>query len=212
MPPSRHRTDNMQKIPLQIEALRAGSTQGSYAVTLGELGGKRKLPIVIGTFEAQSIAIYLEGIDTGRPLTHDLFVNFANQSGVLVKEVLIDKLETGVFHAKLICETHKGLISVDARSSDAIALAVRFDCPIFTTEEIMQVASVNFEDDTPAADGETPGRQSSDHNVQTPKSFQDNLKEMPMSDLEKMLDDALRVEDYYKAAMIRDEIANREKK
>ena len=137
----------MDKIKLEIAGLSYSQTQsGAYALVLTEAGGKRQLPIIIGGFEAQAIAIELEKMTPTRPLTHDLFKNFAVSFSITVKEVVIYNLVEGIFYAKLICDDKNKEIEIDARTSDAIALAVRFDCPIYTYEFILSAAGIILDD------------------------------------------------------------------
>src|SRR3972149_11519930 len=137
----------VKKVKLEIVGLSYSQTQtGAYALVLGESKGKRRLPIIIGGFEAQAIAIQLEKMTPSRPLTHDLFKNFADTFNIKLKEVVIYNLVEGIFYAKLICDDHEKEIEIDARTSDAIALAVRFDCPIFTYEFILSAAGIILED------------------------------------------------------------------
>jgi bifunctional DNase/RNase len=138
----------MQKIALEITGMSYSQSQsGAYALILGEKGGQRKLPIIIGTFEAQSIALGLEKMKPARPMTHDLFKNFADNFQINIKEVIINKFENGVFHALLVCESINGITEIDARSSDAVALAIRFQCPVFTYESILNEAGIVLDDE-----------------------------------------------------------------
>lgn len=189
----------MERIRLTIIGLSSGQSNGSYTLILGEEKGRRKLPIVIGSFEAQAIAIEIEKIVPFRPMTHDLFVAFAQTFSIQVLEVMIYNLVDGVFHAKLICEMEGNEYEIDARTSDSIALAVRFKCPIYTTPEIMQEAGVVFEDD-PEQQEDTPqeaGKQVTE------------LSDLSKEELQMKLNDALNIEDYARAAKIRDELNRR---
>ncbi len=181
----------MKKVELNIIALaNSESSKGNFSLILEEQKGFRRLPITIGPFEAQAIAIYLEKMQPNRPLTHDLFKNTLEESNVKVTEVIIAKLLDGVFHAKLIGKKQDGTaFEVDARSSDAIAMAVRFSCPIYTTEEIMQSAGVVL--DSPS------------------KAFTNkrgSLSEYSLEELEQLLKQVLAKEDYESASKIRDAI------
>lgn len=189
----------MSFVKLNILGLSSGQSSGSYTLILGEENGKRKLPIVIGSFEAQAIAIEIEKIVPFRPMTHDLFVNFAQTFNIDIIEVQIYDLVEGVFHAKLICERESEVYEIDARTSDSIALAVRFKCPIYTTESIMQEAGVTFDDDDTFEQRQQPAK---------PKS---EFAEMTLDELETKLQEAIREEDYTRAARIRDEINKRKK-
>ncbi len=184
----------------------SATNSNNYAVVLGEVDGLRKLPIVIGGFEAQAIAVAMEDMEPNRPLTHDLFMNTLKIFDVAVQEVVINELIDGIFHALLICEGHGGVYEIDSRTSDAIAMAVRFDCPIYTYEEILAEAGIVMEEDTshPEPADETTAAKPS-RKRSTPKTFET----MSDADLNKSLDAALEKEDYEKAAKIRDEINKR---
>ncbi len=195
----------MSRIKLNISGLSTGQTSGSYTLILSEDHGKRKLPIVIGSFEAQAIAIEIEKIVPFRPMTHDLFLNFCKAFDIHIHEVVIYNLHEGVFHAKMICEQNGEIREIDARTSDAIALAVRFKCPIYTYGEIMDSAGVVFNDDPESEfEDEEP----------TPKSNKPDPNDVTRLTLEQLnikLEDAIRVEDYALAAKFRDEINRRNK-
>ncbi|MEM8528518.1 MAG: bifunctional nuclease family protein [Bacteroidota bacterium] len=185
----------MKKIELNIIALaNAESSPGNYALVLEEQKGFRRLPIIIGEFEAQAIAISLEKMQPSRPLTHDLFKNTLDQAGITIQQVYIDRFVNDVFHATLIGKNPDGSpLSVDARSSDAIALAVRFGCSIFTTEEIMQKASIIL--DSPS------------------KAFTNkrgSLLDYSLEELQQLLQQVLTKEDYESASKIRDAIKRKE--
>src|SRR5271154_2380205 len=138
--------NNMKKIKLDIVGLSYSQTQsGAYALVLGEVNGRRRLPIIIGSFEAQAIAIEIEKMVPTRPLTHDLFKSFGKAYHINVQEVIIYNLVDGIFYSKLICSDGKKVVEIDARTSDAIAIAVRFDCPIFTYEFILSSAGIVIE-------------------------------------------------------------------
>lgn len=188
----------MSLVKLNILGLSSGQSSGSYTLILGEENGKRKLPIVIGSFEAQAIAIEIEKIIPFRPMTHDLFVNFAQTFNIDITEVQIYDLVEGVFHAKLVCERDGDVYEIDARTSDSIALAVRFKCPIYTNEAIMQEAGVTFEED-----------EVFDQNQTTPSTPQSEYTALTTEELEAKLDEAIREEDYSRAARLRDEINKR---
>ena len=139
----------MKKIKLEIIGLSFSQTQsGAYALVLGEEIGKRRLPIIIGGFEAQAIAVELENMKPNRPLTHDLFKNFAESFSIDVKEVIVYNLKEGIFYAKLVCTDGNKTYEIDARTSDAIAMAVRFNCPIYTYEFILSQAGINLDEST----------------------------------------------------------------
>lgn len=192
----------MSRIKLNIIGLSSGQSNGSYTLILGEDKGRRKLPIIIGSFEAQAIAIEIEKIVPFRPMTHDLFVSFCKSFNIQILEVEIYNLIDGVFHAKLVCEVDGETREIDARTSDSIALAVRFKCPIYTFEDIMETAGVIFNDEADAAFSEA------EKETQPTKPSND-LTAKSKEQLEELLQDALRDEDYVKAAVIRDELNKR---
>ncbi|MCU0442382.1 MAG: DUF151 domain-containing protein [Bacteroidia bacterium] len=190
----------MSRVKLNIVGLSSGQSNGSYTLILGEDQGRRKLPIIIGSFEAQAIAIEIEKIVPFRPMTHDLFVSFCKTFNIHISEVEIYNLIDGVFHAKLICEVDGESREIDARTSDSIALAVRFKCPIYTYEDIMETAGVIFNDEMDEIIGEP------DEPEPTPSS---SLASQTTEQLNLMLQEALKEEDYGKAAIIRDELNKR---
>ncbi len=207
----------MSLVKLTIKGISYSQTQnGAYALILNEVDGERKLPIVIGASEAQSIAIALEKeIKPPRPLTHDLFKNFADRFDIVIKQVIIHKLVDGVFYSSIICERDKIEEIIDARTSDAIALAVRFNAPIYTYKNILDKAGIYLnanqsgsestkQDDSILSEPETFGLENDESNVTTSYS-QVNLIELHTS-----LEAAVQDEDYEKAARIRDEISKRE--
>jgi bifunctional DNase/RNase len=193
----------MSKVKLNIVGLSSGQSNGSYTLILGEEHGKRKLPIIIGSFEAQAIAIEIEKIVPFRPMTHDLFLNFARTFGVNIAEVEIFDLIDGVFHAKLICEVDGETREIDARTSDSIALAVRFKCPIYTHEHIMAEAAMIFTEDMTEEDM----MEMDEFDNQTRESSE--MDRMSDEELEQKLTEALQVEDYQRAAILRDELNKR---
>lgn len=196
----------MSKVRLNIVGLSSGQSNGSYTLILGEEQGRRKLPIIIGSFEAQAIAIEIEKIVPFRPMTHDLFVNFARAFGVQILEVEIYNLVDGVFHAKLICEFEGEIREIDARTSDSIALAVRFKCPIYTFEHIMSEAGMIFTEDMTEDD-----MMEEEEEVSTRKTGGSELSRMSLDELEEKLNEALSIEDYQRAALLRDELNKRKK-
>ncbi|MFD2915632.1 bifunctional nuclease family protein [Psychroserpens luteus] len=204
----------MSLVRLNIKGISYSQTQnGAYALILNEVDGDRKLPIVIGAFEAQSIAIALEKeIRPPRPLTHDLFKNFADRFDIVVKQVIIHKLVDGVFYSSLICERDKIEEIIDARTSDAIALALRFKAPIFTYKNILDKAGIYLKVN-PKKDGEEQDQDSilvDDMVVEEIEaSIQDNYMDKSLQELHTLLDEAVNNEDYEKAAKIRDEIDKR---
>jgi bifunctional DNase/RNase len=193
----------MDKIKLDIAGLSYSQTQsGAYALVLNESGGKRQLPIIIGGFEAQSIAIELEKMTPTRPLTHDLFKSFAIAFSIQVNEVIIYKLLEGIFYAKLVCEKDGFVTEIDARTSDAIAVGVRFNCPIYTFESILSGAGTLL---TEGLD-EVLDEQSTRSDTEGPIS---TLASHSIEELEEKLEEALDNEDYELASRIRDELNRR---
>lgn len=213
----------MNKIPLEIVALSSSVTQlQSYAVVLGEVGGLRRIPIVIGSYEAQSIAVALEQIKPARPLTHDLMTNVLASFQIDLQEVVIYKLSEGIFYALLICERDGDVIEIDSRTSDAIALAIRCGCPIYTYENILNEAAGFNEDqaDTPEENTETSADASSSTPApaptgqteqEAPKKAQpkSSLSHYTIAELEDMMQKALDNEDYDLAIQFRDELRAR---
>jgi hypothetical protein len=199
----------VNKIRLNVLGISYSQTQsGAYALVLSEENGQRRVPIIVGGFEAQAIAIQLEGLKPPRPLTHDLFVNFAVSFKINLIEVNIYKLEEGVFYSKLICDNGQTRISIDARTSDAIALALRFKCPIFTTEDILSRAGIviDFENETKTRKAETDET----GNLEEPVFIQnEELKDLDIDALKELLEEAIGKENYERASIIRDEIQRR---
>lgn len=191
----------MRKIKLEISGIAYSQTQsGSYVLTLSELGGTRKLPIVIGGFEAQAIAVELEKMVPNRPLTHDLIKTFCTSYGVIVREILIYQFKEGVFYSKIICEKEKQITEIDSRTSDAIAIGVRFDAPIYTLANILNDVS---------------GTESNSEELQEEFDFQPSIEDnddyhsAELEDLQEQLKDAILNEDYERASKLRDEIKKR---
>ena len=194
----------MRKIELEIVALSHSITQSnSYAVVLGEVNGLRKLPIVIGGFEAQAIAVALEKMKPTRPLTHDLMKNFMLAFNVDLHEVIISDLQEGIFYSKLLCSTEADTVEIDSRTSDALAMAVRFGCPIYIYENIFDVAGV--ENPEQSASATQVKSIASEGNGNT------DIKSLPLDELHTLLNDVLEQEDYIRAVAIRDEINSRKK-
>jgi len=197
----------MSKIKLNVLGLSYSQTQtGAYALVLSEENGERRIPIIIGGFEAQAIAIELEGLKPPRPLTHDLFKDFAKSFEIEVTEVNIYKLEEGVFFSELICKNHNKTLNIDARTSDAIAIAIRFKCPIFTTSDIIAKAGIVLDMDRQLLTEQEPSLNKSSN-----ETSGDSFKKMNLEQLSEMLNNAIKEEDYEKASKIRDEI-NKQKK
>ncbi len=197
----------MKKLKLEIVGLSYSQTQtGAYALVLGEAKGKRRLPIIIGGFEAQAIAIELEKMTPSRPLTHDLFKSFAEGFSIDVKEVLIYNLVEGIFYAKIMCSDGSKEVEIDARTSDAIAIAVRFNCPINTYEFILSQAGIILDDEAINA----PNLDNDDDTDLVEADLNDFLKKST-EELKQLLETALSEEDYERASKIRDELNNRKK-
>ncbi|KIX21673.1 hypothetical protein SY27_08250 [Flavobacterium sp. 316] len=208
----------MSLVKLTIKGISYSQTQnGAYALILNEVDGERKLPIVIGAFEAQSIAIALEKeIKPPRPLTHDLFKNFADRFDIIVKQVIIHKLVDGVFFSSIICERDKIEEIIDARTSDAIALALRFSAPIFTYKNILDKAGIYLKINPAETED---NKDSNDDVLSTPETFGNVEQSLPITEsysdyslqeLYNKLEEAVQNEDYEKAAKIRDEISKKE--
>ena len=197
----------MEKIKLEIAGLSYSQTQsGAYALVLSESTGKRRLPIIIGGFEAQAIAIELEKMTPSRPLTHDLFKNFADIFKISLSEVIIYNLVEGIFFAKLICE-HKGKeIEIDSRTSDAIALAVRFECPIYSYEFVLSSAGIILDDDE---NEENSTDLESGKEINLEEITQNPVERMTLKELNIKLKEAIKNEDYEAASKFRDEINKR---
>lgn len=193
----------MDKIKLDIVGLSYSQTQsGAYALILGESGGKRRLPIIIGGFEAQAIAIELEKMAPSRPLTHDLFKSMAQTYNIQVKEVVIYNLQEGIFYAKIVCDREGVLSDIDARTSDAIAIAVRFNCPIYTFENILSSAGI-FTDDLYDEENEDAEEQTD------PTKPANEFASVSTEELSEQLNQAIENEDYEVASRIRDELKKR---
>lgn len=192
----------MDKIELYIVTLTHSVTQSSnYAVVMGEVEGNRRLPIVIGGFEAQAIAVAMEGMTPSRPLTHDLFKNALDTFGIEVTEIVINNLVEGVFHAQIVCSQHGQTFEIDSRTSDAIAIAVRYNCPIYTYETILEAAGVRIDDQQT--------EEAEELQESKPRRRKKGWTEYSLDDLQAMLEKVIGEEDYEKAAKIRDEIKKR---
>jgi bifunctional DNase/RNase len=190
----------MEKIRLKILGMSYSQSQsGAYVLFLGEADGNRRLPIIIGGFEAQAIAIELEKMKPSRPLTHDLFKSLLNQFNISLKEVIINKFHEGVFYARLFCE-HEGIVvDIDSRTSDAIALSLRFQCPVYTYESILKAAGMNPEEEQ-AGEKQEEFREDTDYT---------EYADLTLNELQEMLEKAVENEEYEKASQIRDEINRR---
>lgn len=192
----------MDKIRLKIIGMSYSQSQsGAYVLILVEANGKRRLPIIIGGFEAQAIAMELEKMKPTRPLTHDLFKNFADRFNIKLKEVIINKFHEGVFYALLICDHEGEGMEIDSRTSDAVALSLRFHCPIYTYENILQAAGMTMENEK--------GKEKQEYSDDI--SFSE-YSELTVNELTELLNKAVENEEYEKASQIRDEINRRKKK
>ncbi len=194
----------MKKIELEIVALSHSITQTqSYAVVLGEINGLRRLPIVIGGFEAQAIAVALERMSPSRPLTHDLMKNFMTAFSVDMHEIVINDLQEGIFYSKLVCSSENDTVEIDSRTSDALALAVRFGCPIYTYDNILDQAGVMMDEEL------NPKQEMSANIPASSIGKNDSLRTMSLEELNTLLTEVLESEDYIRAIAIRDEIKSR---
>lgn len=195
---------DMKKIELEIVALSHSITQThSYAVVLGEVNGLRRLPIVIGGFEAQAIAVALERMQPSRPLTHDLMKNFMNAFNVELMEIIINDLQEGIFYSKLVCVSEHDTVEIDSRTSDALALAVRFGCPVYTYDHILESAGILMED--------SGKKKKSEIKVDQPLTSNEDLSTLNIEELQNLLNEVLEQEDYLRAIAIRDEMNKRKK-
>ncbi len=195
----------MKRVKLKVLGISYSQTQsGAYALVLIEEKGERRIPIIIGGFEAQAIVIKLENLDPPRPLTHDLFKSFADEFNISVSEVFIYKLEEGVFYSTLVCSNGAKEYSIDSRTSDAVALALRFNCPIYITEDILEKAGIVINP------SESTAHSISDEDAlyQTDAGKYDSYSD---DELYRMIDEAVKTEDYERAASIRDEMEKRKK-
>lgn len=197
----------MERVKLKVLGISYSQTQsGAYALILIEEDGERRVPIIIGGFEAQAIVIRLENLEPPRPLTHDLFRSFAEEFGISVAEVIIYKLEEGVFFSKLVCTNGDKEVEIDSRTSDAVAISLRFGCPIYISEEILDKAGITM---NPT---ETNQTEEAPENGTEADSGQSEFDKYPEDELYRMIDESVRTEDYERAAAIRDEIEKRRKK
>jgi len=203
----------VDKIQLEILGLSSSQSQsGSFALVLGEVEGNRRLPIIIGMFEAQAIAIEIEKIVPNRPMTHDLFKSFAHTYNFTVEEIVISDLKEGVFFAKIVCSNGVDQVEIDARPSDAIAIGLRFDAEIFTYESILSEAGIVLTDEDEDEEASVEEEVSAVEPVKKDddaKNPLEKLKDYPFQKLEEMLNEAIGKEDYERAAMIRDEMNRR---
>ena len=196
----------MKRVKLKVLGISYSQTQsGAYALILVEENGERRIPIIIGGFEAQAIVIKIENLEPPRPLTHDLFKNFADEFNITVIEVTIYKLEEGVFYSRLLCNNGEKELSIDSRTSDAVAIALRFGCSIYITEEILEKAGITItqSDTDPASEND------SDNLFEAGSTGFENYAD---DELYKLIDESVKTEDYERAAAIRDEIEKRNRK
>jgi bifunctional DNase/RNase len=198
------------KCELELLSIVPAHSHGAYTLILGEKGGTRNLPVLIGAFEAQAIAMELEGMKPSRPLTHDLLVSSLRAFEIEVVEVFINDLQEGIFFSKIVCSKDGESIEIDSRTSDAIAIAAKFKCPIFCLDKVLDEAGYETADDEKEAGSEVPGRVIHEELVPVSKSHT-GYTNYNLDELESLLDEAIRDEDYAKAAKIRDEIAKRKK-
>tara|TARA_Y100000768_G_scaffold311526_1_gene246113 strand:- start:203 stop:820 length:618 start_codon:yes stop_codon:yes gene_type:complete len=201
----------MEIVELKIQGISySDNTSGAFALILQETNGSRKLPIVIGGFEAQAIAIGLEKkIKTSRPLTHELFKSFADKFGIKLNHIIINKLKDGVFFSNIVCENNDDIIKIDSRTSDAIALSIRFNIPIFVKKDILDEAGFDddekYSEEINFADNNFFKNESSDKNYKKSK----DIKKISTNNIKKMLENSLQNEDYEMAAKLRDELNSR---
>ncbi len=200
----------MKKIKLEIIALSYSQTQsGAYALVLGEANGKRRLPVIIGGYEAQAIAIQIENMKPSRPLTHDLMKTFAESFNIVITEVIIYKIVEGIFYAKLVANNVQQTTEIDARTSDGIAMALRFDCPIYTYESILSTYGVVLDDDNNKLENIGDASLEVEENKNDLLGLND-FSHINTEDLQMLLQTALEEEDYEKASRIRDELNERQ--
>lgn len=201
----------MEKLKLDIIGLQSSQSQsGSFALVLGESEGDRRLPIIIGMFEAQAIAIEMEKITPNRPMTHDLFRSFAHEFKFKVEEILISDLKEGVFFAKIICSSEYGQVEIDARPSDAIAISLRFDADIYTYEKILAEAGIVLSEEDEIEEIVREVQEAVPEPEAKPKpSKGGSLEDLSLDKLNELLEQAIANEDYEKAARLRDEIGKR---
>lgn len=206
--PPQSSVEPVKKIKLEILGLSPSQSQtGSFALVLGEELGNRRLPIIIGVYEAQAIAVQIENIVPNRPMTHDLFKSFAEALNYTLKEIVISDLSEGIFYAKIVCGDNLREVEIDSRPSDAIAIGLRFGVPIYTYETILSEAGIVTNDT-----GEAEEENEDDlvrETLRTKGSFTDQIRDLSNDVLQKMLDEALSGEEYEKAAKIRDELDKR---
>jgi uncharacterized protein len=195
----------MKRVKLKVLGISYSQTQsGAYALVLIEEKGERRIPIIIGGFEAQAIVLKLENLNPPRPVTHDLFKSFADEFNITVSEVFINKLEEGVFYSTLVCSNGVKEYSIDSRTSDAVALALRFNCPIYITEDILEKSGIIIK----SSETTVPSGSDEDALFGTEAGKYDSYSD---EELYRMIDEAIKTEDYERAASIRDEMGKRKK-
>lgn len=200
----------MDKLQIEILGLSSSQSQsGSFALVLGETEGNRRLPIIIGMFEAQAIAIEIEKIIPNRPMTHDLFKSFAHSFDYKVDEIIISDLKEGVFFAKIVCSNGTDTVEIDARPSDAIAIGLRFEAKIYTYESILAEAGIVLTDETEDDISEIKSELSGALKKEKKEGKKSSIKDLSVDKLNELLNDAIENEDYEKAANIRDELSKR---
>lgn len=194
----------MKKIKLEVVQIQFSQTQsGAYALVLEDVKGKRRIPIIIGALEAQAIAVELEKMKPSRPLTHDLFKPLAEEFGITFSEIIIYNLAEGIFYSKIVCSNNEKTVEIDSRTSDAIAIAIRFDCPIYTFDFIVSSAGIALDNDTPGLP-----EHDEDEDLETTENINE-FSRYSNEQLNTMLEEALQDEDYERASSIRDELKNR---
>ena len=199
----------MKKVEMFVAGMSYSQSQsGAYALFLGVVGEDKRLPIIIGGFEAQAIAIFLEKMKPQRPLTHDLFKNFADSFGIRLIEVVINKFEEGIFYSKLVCEKDGEIKEIDSRTSDAVALALRFGCPIYADEAIVDEAGIVIEESE--SEPEEEELKAEVHKEPDPAGYA--YEDYLLEELEELLQKAIEEENYEEASRIRDEIKRRKER
>ena len=198
-----------RKVEVFIKNILPAHSHGAYTLVLHSPSSKIQLPVLIGAFEAQSIAMEMENMKSNRPLTHDLFATTLKNFNIAVDEICIERLEEGIYYSNIYFSMDGLTMQIDSRTSDAIALAMKFKCPIYVTQHILDEAGFEDEEKDMASDVETPGRTGEDDIQPEFKEVKNPLAEFTLNELQQMLDEAIAVEDYGKAARLRDEIAKR---
>ncbi len=198
-----------RKVEVFIKNILPAHSHGAYTLVLHSPSSKIQLPVLIGAFEAQSIAMEMENMKSNRPLTHDLFATTLKNFNIKVDEICIERLEEGIYYSNIYFSMDGMTMQIDSRTSDAIALAMKFKCPIFVTQHILDEAGFEEDEKDMSNDIETPGRTGEDDAKQEFKEVKNPFSEFTLTQLKQMLDEAIAIEDYSKAARLRDEIAKR---